>query len=350
MKFTRMADRPLLIRNENGRCSAIDLLRGFSILTVVLMHLVQCFLGELPPLIYQAAALGGTGAHVFLFCSGFGLCTAHLRRPLTPKQFWLRRFSKVYLPYLPVVLTSACVPALCDTVDRLGAVAAHLLLYKMFIPQYMESLGMHLWFISTIFQLYLLFPLLCALRRRLSIRTLVAISIGISIAWWCLSAVTGLYTERVWNSFCAQFLWEFVLGMAAAEHLHRGGSFRLPPLWLTVTAVFGLGLQGAISLWGGYPLRLFNDIPALFGYGALALLLGYLGRGWFDCAMQALSKIAYAWYLTHILIFTAVFSLLGAKIHAIPLAVAAFVLSLAAAWGYAKLPFDKLFSPRRKRP
>ncbi|MBQ3127243.1 MAG: acyltransferase [Clostridia bacterium] len=343
-----MNDRTRLICNADGRCAAIDLLRGFSILTVVLMHLVQGFLSELPTLLYQAAALGGTGAHVFLFCSGFGLYASHLRHPLTPAQFWCRRFGKVYLPYLPIVLISAAIPALCGTANRLGAVAAHLLLYKMFVPQYMESLGLHLWFVSAIFQLYLLFPLLCTLRRRLGLRALIVMGIGVSTAWWCFTAVTGLYTERVWNSFCAQFLWEFVLGMAAAEYLHRGGRIRLSPLWLGVTAVLGLGLQAIIALWGGYPLRLFNDIPALFGYGALALLLGHLGRGWFDRAMYALSKIAYAWYLTHILVFTAVFSLLGTKIHVIPLAVAAFVLSLAVAWGYAKLPIDQIFALRRK--
>ncbi len=344
-----MPDRTLILTDDGGRCRAVDLLRGFSIFTVVLMHLVQSFLGELPTLLYQAAALGGTGAHVFLFCSGFGLYASFLRRPLSAGQFLARRLGRVYLPYLPVVLVSACVPALSAGVDRLSAVAAHALLYKMFLPQYMESLGMHFWFVSTILQLYLLFLPLCALRKRIGLRGLIAVGACVSVAWWCLLAATGLYTERVWNSFCAQFLWEFVLGMAAAEYLHRGGTIRLRPLRLAVTAVVGLGLQGSIALWGGYPLRLFNDLPALIGYGALALLLGQLGRGWLDRAFVALSSISYSWYLTHILVFTLVFGVGGESLPKIALAATAFALSLLVAWGYSNLRIYNLFTTWRSR-
>ena len=333
-----MPDRTLTLSGSEARCPAVDFLRGFSILTIVLMHLIQGFFGELPTLVYQAAALGGTGAHVFIFCSGFGLYASQLRRPLSAGQFLRHRLGKIYLPYLPVVLASACVPALCADVDRLGAVAAHLLLYKMFVPRYMESLGMHFWFVSTILQLYLLFPLLCALRRRLGLRGLVMAGGLVSIAWWCLLAATGLYPERVWNSFCAQFLWEFVLGMAAAEHLHCGGTIRLHPLGLAATTLVGLGLQGTIALWGGYPLRLFNDVPALFGYGALALLLWSLSGGRLDRPFRAISQLSYAWYLTHILIFTLVFAACPGGLAAqLVFGLTAFALSLLAAWGYAKL-------------
>lgn len=344
-----MPDRALTIAGDEKRTAAVDFLRGFSIFTIVLMHLVQGFLGELPTLVYQAAALGGTGAHVFLFCSGFGLCSSHLRRPLYPGQFLARRLGKVYLPYLPVVLVSACVPALCAGVDRLGAVAAHAFLYKMFVPRYMESLGMHFWFVSTILQLYLLFLPLCALRRRLGLRGLIAVGAGVSVAWWLILSATGFYVERVWNSFCAQFLWEFVLGMAAAEYLHHGGMICLRPLWLGAAAVAGLSLQAVVALWGGYPLRLFNDVPALVGYGALALLLYCLGRGWLDRIFVALSTISYPWYLTHILVFTLVFSLGGEILPKYFLAVLAFALSLLVAWGYSKLRIYNLFTGLRRR-
>lgn len=333
-----MPDRTLTIEGSAPRCDAANFLRGFSIFTIVLMHLVQNYFPDLPPLLYQAAALGGTGAHVFIFCSGFGLYRSRLRRPLTVGQFMFRRLGKVYLPYLPVVLASACVPALCAGVDRVGAVAAHVLLYKMFVPRYIESLGMQFWFVSTIIQLYLLFLPLCRLRERLGVRGLMLIGIGVSAAWWIILAATGLYVERVWNSFCAQFLWEFVLGMAAAEYLHRGGTVRLRRRWLGAAAVIGLGLQAGIALLGGYPLRLFNDVPGLFGYGALALLLYSFGADWFRSIFRGLSTISYPWYLMHILVFTLVFTLSPGGLAAqIGLGVAAFALSLLAAWGYSAL-------------
>ncbi len=319
------------------RYEAVDFLRAASICAIVCMHLIQGFFPELPTLAYQAAALGGTGAHVFFFCSGLGLYASHLVRPLPPGRFYLRRLTRVYLPYVPVVLVSACVPALCVGVDRLGAVLAHLLLYKMFLPAYAESLGLQLWFVSTIIQLYLLVPLLTWAAKRLGMCRLFTLALAISAAWWCFTAATGLYVERVWNSFCAQFLWEFVLGMAAADCLRRGKNLPLRPIPLAAVALTGLGLQAALALWGGYPWRLFNDIPALLGFGALLLLVYALVGRHFSRPVAWLSRISYAWYLTHILVFTLTFAALGTHLPRTLTAVLALALSLAAAWGYERL-------------
>lgn len=330
------------------RYPVADFLRAASICAIVLMHLVQSFFPDLPPLLYQAAALGGTGAHVFFFCSGLGLYASHLRRPRTPIRFWLDRLARIYLPYAPVVLVSACVPALCVGVDRLGAVLAHLLLYKMFVPACAESLGLQLWFVSTILQLYLLFPLLAQVAKRWGMRRLCALGLAVSAAWWCFTAASGLYVERIWNSFCAQFLWEFVLGMAVADCLHRGKTVKLRPLPLACVAVVGLGLQAALALWGGYPWRLFNDIPALLGFGAAILLVYVLVGKWLRAPAAFLARIAYAWFLTHILVFTLVFGALGTILPRLLTAALALAASLAVAWGYDALWGAILSRIRRK--
>lgn len=49
----------------------IDYLRGFSIFTIVLMHLIQSY--PIPQIIRTASSFGGAGVHVFILCSGFGL-------------------------------------------------------------------------------------------------------------------------------------------------------------------------------------------------------------------------------------------------------------------------------------
>ena len=46
----------------------MDFLRGFSIFTIVLMHLVQSY--PLPGFLMKASSLGGSGVHVFILCSG----------------------------------------------------------------------------------------------------------------------------------------------------------------------------------------------------------------------------------------------------------------------------------------
>ena len=47
----------------------VDYLRGYSIFTIALMHLVM---GSMTGVLSKAFAFGGAGVHVFILCSGFG--------------------------------------------------------------------------------------------------------------------------------------------------------------------------------------------------------------------------------------------------------------------------------------
>ena len=47
------------------RLEVIDFLRGFSIFTIVLMHLLQSF--PISPFLMAASSFGGAGVHVFIF-------------------------------------------------------------------------------------------------------------------------------------------------------------------------------------------------------------------------------------------------------------------------------------------
>ena len=80
------------------RLEVVDFLRGFSIFTIVLMHLVQGY--PLSGFLMKASSFGGAGVHVFILCSGFGLYLSSLHKPLGYGKFLKRRFSKVYIPYV----------------------------------------------------------------------------------------------------------------------------------------------------------------------------------------------------------------------------------------------------------
>lgn len=90
------------------KLEVIDYLRGFSILTIVLMHLIQSY--SIPQIIRTASSFGGAGVHVFILCSGFGLYLSHLNKPLSYSNFLKRRFIKVYVPYILIILLSASIP------------------------------------------------------------------------------------------------------------------------------------------------------------------------------------------------------------------------------------------------
>ena len=119
------------------------------------MHLIQNYLKDTPGIIKTASSVGGTGVHVFFFASGCGLYLSYLRHPMGFVQFIKRRFGKIYLPYIIIVLISACLPWMYSGNDRLMALLSHVFLFKMFVPRYESSFGTYLPYSNCILHLFL---------------------------------------------------------------------------------------------------------------------------------------------------------------------------------------------------
>ena len=138
----------------------VNFLRGFSIFTIVLMHLLQSY--QLPSWLMKMSSLGGAGVHVFILCSGFGLYLSYLNKQLCYKDFLKKRFGRIYWPMAVVCLATACW-MLFRGQEVLMPLLGNLLLFKMFIPELECSMGGQMWFISTIIQFYLAWPLIVKL-------------------------------------------------------------------------------------------------------------------------------------------------------------------------------------------
>ena len=135
----------------------VDFLRGYSIFTIALMHLVMGYtIGALS----KAVAFGGAGVHVFILCSGFGLYLSYLKRPTSYRDFLKRRFGKVWVPYAIAVLLWGTWYLISKGIFPIKEVASHILLYKMFSTELDISLCYPYWFISTIVQFYLFWPVI----------------------------------------------------------------------------------------------------------------------------------------------------------------------------------------------
>ena len=148
----------------NKRLDVVDFLRGFSIFTIVLMHLVQSY--PIGNLLMKASSFGGAGVHVFILCSGFGLYLSYLNKPVTYPQFLKRRFLKVYLQYAIIIIISALLPFYNTSPDKWVQLLSHLFLFKMFVEEWECSYGGQFWFVSTIIQFYLAWPLILRLFKR----------------------------------------------------------------------------------------------------------------------------------------------------------------------------------------
>ena len=253
------------IKLQENRIPAVDYLKGFSIFTIVMMHLIQR-MTAVPNQIQVLAQIGGTGVHVFFVCSSIGLYLSYLKNKPSFFDFIKKRFSKIYFPYIIVVLISFFLPWMYSGKDRVVALLSHVFLFKMFVPRFDESFGPQLWFISTIIQLYLLFIPMCILKKKIkSNKLFFLLFFAISIGWWVFCWAAGLSHERIWNSFCLQYIWEFSLGFIIAELLLNKKAFKINNILLIIIAVVGISLQAGMALLLD-SLKIFNDIPALFGY------------------------------------------------------------------------------------
>lgn len=294
----------LEIASSGKRIVLVDYLKGFSIFTIALMHLMLT-MPSIPSPIITLSAIGGTGVHVFFLCSGIGLYTSYLHHRTGYAEFLKKRFFKIYTPYIAVVIVSSFLPWMYSGDDKLSALLSHIFLYKMFMPQFEESFGAHFWFVSTIFQMYFLFVPMCLLKDKLrNNKHFVCLFTGLSVLWWVFCYCADIGHIRIWGSFCLQYIWEFSLGFIVAEAFYQGRCFRIKNHYLLFFAVACIALQAGLSLFSD-TLKVFNDIPALVGYTSLALLLSNIPFVKKLCVM--LSAFSYEYFLLHLSVFNTMF-------------------------------------------
>ena len=316
------------------KLDVVNFLRGYSISTIVIMHLVG-MLG-ISGIWEKAAAFGGAGVHVFILCSGFGLYLSYLRKPLGYIAFLKKRFTRIYMP-MAVLCVATAVWMACMGREWFMPLLGNLLLFKMFVPELESSMGGQMWFVSTIIQFYLAWPLIVKL---FNIRGGVKLALIVSLLWSTSVGLLGYAEERVWNSFFLQYLWEFCLGMKMAEIYHDNPKALEVPRWkyLLTLCVAGVGLTGIMG-FAGWPWKLYNDIPSLVGYMSLALVIYKVGIKPLNRLLEWTNRFSYEWYLVHMLVFDIIFYYIG---HNAPIAVV-FVLCLLLSYSTA-IAYSRIWS------
>lgn len=316
------------------KLDVVNFLRGYSISTIVIMHLVG-MLG-ISGIWEKAAAFGGAGVHVFILCSGFGLYLSYLRKPLGYIAFLKKRFTRIFMP-MAVLCVATAVWMACMGREWFMPLWGNLLLFKMFVPELESSMGGQMWFVSTIIQFYLAWPLIVKL---FNIRGGVKLALIISLLWSTTVGLLGYAEERVWNSFFLQYLWEFCLGMKMAEIYHDNPKALEVPRWkyLLTLCVAGVGLTGIMG-FAGWPWKLYNDIPSLMGYMSLALIIYKVGIKPLNRLLEWTNRFSYEWYLVHMLVFDIIFYYIG---HNAPIAVV-FVLCLLLSYSTA-IAYSRIWS------
>lgn len=285
------------------RIEIIEFLKGYSIFTIVVFHYLLA--NNMPSPFDKLVFFGGTGIHLFILLSGFGLYLSYLKKQLPYLTYLKRRFSKVYIPYIFVVTITALLSLVIPIFGKsLNAYCGHLFLYKMFDESLIGTYGYPLWFISMIFQFYLLFYVVIAIKNRMSDSLFAIVCLIISLSWALLLVYLDKGSLRIWNSFFLQYLWEFALGMVLATVIYNNKfKFKIQNHLYLAIGIVGCVIYGSLALWAGTIGKLFNDIPALIGYSSLAIWLYLLNIGWVNKFFLFTGKISYSVYLLHILIY-----------------------------------------------
>lgn len=289
----------------------ISYLKGYSIFTIVLMHLIQIFLPILPNFIKSCATIGGSGVHVFFLCSGFGLFLSQSKSKKTYVEFLKRRFLKIYVPYVLIISITFIASFFTNKIytgeNVYVAYLSHIFLFKMFSPMYESSFGTQFWYISTLFQFYLLFIPLFNLQKKIGAKKYLFLCSVFSVIWWITMYVTQLEEIKIYGSFFLQYLWEFALGMFLAEYVLNNNTIKIKNMTLLILAIIGIIIT-TISTFKGGLLKSFNDLSSLTGYLSLAIFI-YFNLKQVSALFIKISSISYEWYLSHMLVFSIIFTI-----------------------------------------
>ena len=315
----------------------IDFLRGFAIFTIILMHLLQGF--QIPSVINKALSFGGVGVHVFFLCSGFGLYLSYLKRPLGYLEFLKKRFLKIYWPYFICVLLWGIWLFVSQGEFQFTNVLSHIFLYKMFGHDLDVSICNHYWFISTIIQFYFCWPLIVSLMNK---KYGFQISVGISLLWSAIVGVLGFEDYRPWGSCFLQYLWEFCFGMLLARKLYVNeikdifDSKKWSWIWLFSIFFICMILTGTMG-WLGGVLKLYNDIPSLFAYLSMALIVYKFSFEYINKTFIWTNTFSYELYLVHSLVYALIIYSLSSVLPSYIIIPICIVSVFALAYLYEKL-------------
>ena len=289
---------------KSQRIEYIDFAKGLAIFLIVLYHYCQPIVSGLWS---QVIVLGGSGVHLFLVLSGFGLGLSSNRKI---GLFYKKRLTKIILPYYLTIIAIFIFNIFFSIYgdDSLYALGGHLFFYRMIDESLAKSFGYHFWFISTIIQLYIFFPLISLIFDRLSLKLFIFVSFLISCLYWIFIFIYGLNDQSIYSNLFLRYLWEFNLGFALA-YLYREKGFLF---WnqnqfiLLFTSILSFGLMGLMTLKGGQIGRIFNDPFSSLGhfcFSSFIYLTCTTRISPINIFFQNIGSISYELYLIHMFIY-----------------------------------------------
>ncbi len=196
---------------------------------------------------------GAGGVSLFFVLSGFVL-TWSARPNGTARQFWWRRFVRIYPTHAATSLAALVGLAVAGAGVSAATVVPNLLLVQVWVPDHRVFFGLNAvsWFVACEAFFYAVFPLLHRALSRLPVRALWPGALILFAATWAIPLAAQPLPEatRYWIIWILPLarLPEFVVGMLLARIVREGQApwLRVPPLAVVAAgAYFGSALLPA---------------------------------------------------------------------------------------------------------
>ena len=327
---------------KTGRIAPLDSLRGLAALIVVFHHCLVTF----PPFweVYQHPVqpgfyrlMGNTPLHllwdgpefvlVFFTLSGFVLSLPFWgERPLSYKQFVIRRILRIYPPYLAAVtvgmllltlLSHGPLTGLSDWTTQFWnrpldwkTIGDHVFLMASAGNNYIDT---PVWSLVVEMHASLIFPLIIlALEGSETVTLMAALALAL-VGDWAGMKDPGNHIHPFLMSFAttARYLWLFVVGALMARHRQAltQAAARVPVVLQMIFLAAALVSLNCIWQFGADETWRFVEQAGAIGLVASAAFMGWFQRLLDIAPLRWLGKISYSLYLIHfVVLFTVLYA------------------------------------------
>jgi peptidoglycan/LPS O-acetylase OafA/YrhL len=345
---------------DRARNAGIDLLRGLSIVLVVMHHtalripLEKGVLADWLPtwLLYGIQYNGFESVFLFFVISGFLITSNSLARwgslaAIDARAFYRRRAARI-LPCLVILVTVLCALALAGVrhytleqpTQTLAGAAASAFAFCLNVYEartgWLPAGWDVLWSLSIEEAFYLAFPFVCLLlgRSRLLVPALLALALSIPVVR------ANIHHDQIWaEKNYLQGMAAIATGVLAALLVHSRPSVRpSTQRWVTALGVAGLLAVyfAGTELWQS--LRFKSMLVLTFSAGALVIaahwraVFGARKPAWAFGWLRSFGRLSYEIYLTHMFVVWLVVDRFQAAGGDLRLGVAWYAPVLAGAW------------------